>query len=406
MIRTVCSVFMSDLHLWSQLCDFDALQTFLDKVYKLIEQYKTEKTEVHFYCVGDILSGADIYGKWFGEQAYDEVLPAVSHQTLAAGYLFCKINYKIQEITGNDAYFHILRGTHERRRGENFAWQFVTELQAFGLNADYMGWWGVATVAKDYQVFMWHSAGNSAIGVSPRAVQDSLIAVAERLEQYPHIKDVIIAHRHASCDIGMTHAFRVIQLGGFQQYWRRPVQRQMGGYIYIAQNGKIVYEGHIRVKPTLDPMLDIHNKTRFAKIFEEACEYAVAIGRITPHEYKVVVDDEVSKETALATYKRLSKSAKLLVKMIFKHAKNTGKNKFSINELEPYYEPQPGNPKFSQWINSRLHLHKKRSGKEKTFKLNRKLSPLGIKLIWDPIREHVFIMVNQELLCDLDETQM
>jgi len=397
---------MSDLHLWSQLCDFDALLTFLDRVYQLIQTYKTEKTEVHFYCVGDILSGADIYGKWWGEQAYDEVLPAVSHQTLAAGYFFCQINHQIQKITGHDAHFHILRGTHERRRGENFAWQLVTELQAFGLKADYIGWWGVATVGKNYQVFMWHSSGSSAIGVSPRAVQDSIIAVAERLSQYPYIRDIIIAHRHASCDVGMTHAFRVIQLGGFQQYWRRPVQRQMGGYIYIAQDGEIVYQGHIRVKPTLDPMLDIHNRTRFARIFEEACEYAIAIGRISPHELSVIVDDTTSKEVAKTAYNRLSKSAKLLVKMIYKYYKDTGNTKFSIYELEPYYEPQTGNPRFSQWINSRLHLSRKTSGKERRFRLNTKLSPLGIRLIWDPIRQHVIVTVNPEILSGLDENQM
>jgi len=403
-MKTVISVFIADLHLWSLLHDHDALLTFLDKVYELIKQYK-RNIEIHFYMIGDILSGADIYGKFYGEQAYDEALPAVSTQTLSAGYFFYKVNEKIKEITGKDTHFHILRGTHEKRRGENYAWQLVTELQALGLRANYLGLWSVVQVAKDHDVFVWHSTGGSAIGISPRAIQDSLIAVAERVREYPNVKDVIVAHRHASGEVGMTHAFRVIQLGGFQQFWKRPVQRQMGGYVYVSKNGKLVYDGHIRVEPTMDPMLDIHNRVRFSKIFQEACEFALAKGRISHHEIEPVFESEIP-ETLIAkqSYETVSDSCKELVNLVYKHVRKTDQTIFNVNVLSKYFDKKKYNKSFKAWINAALHLDQRRRGEyTPRFRINNLLRPIGINLEWDKRRQVTIVKVNKELLSALSD---
>jgi len=397
-MKTVVSVFVSDMHMWSQLHDHDALNEFYDGVNKIIEANKGDTTDVEIYSVGDAISGSEIYGKGTGQQAFEEVLPAVSHQTLAAGYYLKQVSDKIENITGNKPTWHILRGTHEYAKGENFAWYFVTELQALGLQADYIGQWATVDVGKEYQVFIWHSRGGSSIGISARAVQDSLIAVAERVKDYPHIKDAIIAHRHASGEVGLTHAFRVIQLGGFQQFWGAPVQRQMGGYIYVAKDGVVTYDEKIRVHATDDPMLDIHNRRRFAEIFEEACIYARNIGRISEGVKSKVVFDEVNPKTVPITrYKTLSPSMQHLVEMITAYYSENNNTAYAIEELAPYHNNYK-KTQFRQWLAKTFVIEDRIKNPDRPFALNARLQALGINLSWDKKHNTIIIRLNTDML--------
>jgi len=402
------SVFISDLHLFSETHDYDAFQRFLDKVYSVIEEYNDNKVTVKIYCVGDVLSGAEVYGKWMGQQAYNEVLQSVSAQTLGTSYIFKKIAEKVKELTDYEPSFHILRGTHEKVRGQNYAWQLVTELQASGLNADYLGTWKTIKICDKYYVFAWHSTGSSSYGYAPAAIRNSNMALLERRDN-PYIKDVIIAHRHATGYIGLTQAYRLIQLGGFQQYDRAPNQRQMGGYVYISTSDELLKDFFILVGATQDPMLDIHNRVKFAEIFKEACEDAVKNGRISIDDEKVEnpkISKIVDKEKIVGFYNKamryyfenVPKYIDILLKLINRNFKENNEVMISLKMLERNWDPALSETYagFKNWKSSSFNLGKDGIPKHDLSRSNIWLKPFGVKLIWSSRLNDIIILMEED----------
>jgi len=403
------SVFMSDLHLFSETHDHDAFNEFLDNVYSVVYSYKqdNDKVTVKIYCVGDVLSGAEVYGKWMGQQAYDEVLQAVSAQTLGTAHIFKKISKTINEMTGFEPTFYILRGTHEKVRGENFAWQLVTELQACGLKATYMGTWNTVKICDKHFVFAWHSRGGGVYGYSAGAIRDSMMALLERRDN-PYIKDVIVAHRHAAGFIGMTQGFRLIQLGGFQQFNGAPAQRQMGGYLYVSTEDELLEDMFVLVNATDDPMLDIHNKVRFAEIFRDACEEAVKEGRITIKNEAIetpIVPEIMNKSKVFGFYNKAIKYyydnvpnyINILLKLTRKHYNENGESLISLKMLEDVWDPDLSETysSFKRWKSSSFHLYKG-TPKHDLSKANVWLSPFGVKLVWSKVLNDIVIVLDED----------